>query len=103
MKTVFTRRDLLKQSAVGLGALAGLAGCSRPKAFSCVGVDGLAVDDILPRNKLAYSDVSTDPARSCATCQQFLPPPSDDQCGACKIMKGPIHPGGSCKSYVPKG
>jgi hypothetical protein len=102
-KAVLSRRDLLRGGALGIGALAGLSACSKHKAISCAAVDGLSVEEILPRNKLLYSDVAADPAKTCSTCQQFVPPPSEDRCGSCKIMKGPVHPGGSCKSYVAKG
>ena len=101
-KGVLSRRDLLRGTALGIGAFAGLSACSKRKAISCVAVDGLSVEEILPRTKLLYSDVSADPAKTCSTCQQFVPPPSEDQCGGCKIMKGPVNPHGSCKSYVAK-
>jgi hypothetical protein len=102
-KGVLSRRDLLRGTVFGIGALTGLSACNRHKAISCAAVDGLSVEEILPRNKLLYSDVAADPAKTCSTCQQFVAPPSEDQCGGCKIMKGPVNPRGSCKSYVAKG
>jgi hypothetical protein len=102
-KRVLSRRDLLRRGALGLGALAGLSACSKHEAFSCTRVDGLSVEEILPRNRLAYVDIAPDPAKTCASCQQFVPPPTEDRCGGCKILKGPVHPGGTCKSYVAKG
>lgn len=101
-KGVLSRRDLLRRGALGIGALTGLSACSKHKAISCVAVDGLSVEEILPRNKLLYADVAPDPAKTCSTCQQFVAPLSEDQCGSCKIMKGPVNPRGSCKSYVAK-
>lgn len=98
----FSRRELLS-STFRVSALVMLSGCSKKKAFSCSSVDGLAAEDVLPRNKLAYSDVAADPAKTCDACQQFVPAANGDGCGGCKIMKGPIHPGGSCRSFARKG
>ena len=86
-----------------MGTVALLSACAKEKPFACISVDGLGADEILPRNRLAYTDVAADPNKTCATCQQFVPAPTGSGCGTCKIMKGPVHPGGSCKSYAAKG
>jgi len=100
---IFTRRDLLQKSAT-LGALAifGAAACSKaPKPLSCTDTTALSPADMTIRTSLAYIDNSNQPGKQCSGCQQFLPA-APDACGACKIVKGPINPGGYCKSFVAK-
>lgn len=97
-----SRRELLF-GASGISVFAALSACSKEKPFACASVDGLTIDEILPRNKLAYSDVAADPKKTCSTCQQFVPSQTGNGCGSCKIIKGTVHPGGSCKSYAAKG
>ena len=74
--------------------------CSK-KQFTCTDVTGLTPDDIQARTTLAYSDFSTDVKKTCATCQQFVEA-NKEGCGTCKILKGPVHPNGSCKSFALK-
>lgn len=62
------------------------------KQFTC-----LTTEDAQNRAALAYSDVSADATKTCDHCQQFVP--GEEDCGTCKILKGPIHPKGSCKSF----
>jgi hypothetical protein len=99
-----SRRDLLQQSA-SLGALAvfGIAACSKeqPKPLACDDTTGLTPADTMIRTSLAYIDNSNQPGKQCSGCQQFLPT-TPTTCGTCKIVKGPINPGGYCKSFVAK-
>jgi hypothetical protein len=97
-----SRRELLGGAVVGIGALVGLAGCSRQKAFTCADVSGLAVDQILARNTLAYVDISPNTEKTCVGCTQYIEA-SSEGCGTCKVVKGPIHPNGYCKSFASKG
>jgi len=82
----------------GLGALA----CSKAKAdaFACTDVSGLGDADRAQRVKLAYVDNASDPDRRCDRCVQYLEAP--EGCGACKLLRGPIHPAGFCKSFAAK-
>ena len=84
-----------------LGVLVVVSAC-KEKPFACTSVEGLTAEESATRSRLAYSDVARDPNKTCATCQQFVPPSTGSGCGTCKIMKGPVHPGGSCKSYAAK-
>jgi hypothetical protein len=84
------------------------------KQFACMDVTGLSADEAQARMTLAYTDSSTDPKKTCATCQQFVEgvpargassPPwleAKEGCGTCKLLKGPIHPNGNCKSFALK-
>jgi hypothetical protein len=91
------RRDLLR-AAGGLLALGGLTACGK-KAFTCTDTVGMAAGDALARQALAYVEPSMDPTKECSACQQYVRA-SDDGCGTCKLVKGPIHPKGSCKAFT---
>jgi hypothetical protein len=97
-----TRRELLHYGAA-IGALMLTApACSRsqPPPLSCTDVSGLSPGDITLRTALGYLDQSPQAGRQCQRCLQFVAPPAEGRCGTCKIVKGPINPGGYCKSYV---
>jgi hypothetical protein len=99
-----SRRDLLQCSvAMGAGVAFGLAACRKDTAppLVCTDTSALSPIDIQIRTALAYVDVSTEPGKTCAGCQQFLPA-LPGACGACKVVKGPINPGGNCKSFIVK-
>jgi hypothetical protein len=36
----------------------------------------------------------------CFRCDNFLPPPDPRTCGACRTVKGAIHPLGRCNAWV---
>ena len=99
------RREALRHLAVfSLSAFAPAAAlsCSK-KAASCMDVTGLSTDDINQRNNVAaYVEPSPDATKKCSLCAQFTPPPSPNACGGCKVVKGPIHPDGTCKLFVAK-
>lgn len=80
-------------------------GCKRGAAgpASCDDVTSLGADDRSARTTLGYSDRSTDPSKACSSCQQWVPPPAEGSCGGCKLLKGPIHPNGTCKAFARKG
>jgi hypothetical protein len=81
-------------------ALAFAAACKKGAPASCDDKSGLAPDDVTVRSSLGYTDRSTDPAQLCIKCRQYVPAPSSDACGTCKIMKGPIHPNGTCRAFA---
>jgi hypothetical protein len=103
MNEKFSRRDALQRGAtLGVLALVGMTACGKKTMrLSCIDTTGLAPADLQVRTALAYVDVSIDPAKTCTECQQFLPG-APNACGACKVVKGPINPRGSCKSFVAK-
>jgi hypothetical protein len=53
------------------------------------------------RKTLAYVDRTPDPSKPCVKCLQYVPAAEADQCGGCKLMKGPIHPKGYCTAFAP--
>ena len=104
MSEKLSRRDVLRRST-GLGALVVLApmacGKNQPSALRCTDVTGLSSADVQVRTALAYVDTSVEPGKTCSGCQQFIPG-APNACGTCKVVKGPVNPGGNCKSFVAK-
>jgi hypothetical protein len=85
-----------------LTTLAGAAaGCSRAKAqFTCTDVSALGEVDRDAREAQLYVDRAPVAEKACARCVQFIE--AEQGCGSCKIVRGPIHPGGTCKSFAAK-
>jgi hypothetical protein len=100
--TRLSRRDLLERGgAFGLAVVGVACGKSTPRALVCADTTGLSDTDIQIRTVLNYQDTSNDPNRECDKCLQFVP--SDRPgCSTCKVIKGPINPHGSCKSFAVK-
>jgi hypothetical protein len=98
------RRYVLQRTAsLGFVAALGAIACGKERrALSCTDTSALAPIDAQMRATLAYVDISTEPGKTCSGCQQYIPAPSPDICGTCKVVKGPINPNGNCKSFVAK-
>jgi hypothetical protein len=98
-----TRRSVLARVVslpLALALPAAAVGCAHGP--SCNETGNLSADDLKIRTEVAaYVEQSTDPTKHCSACQQFVAGPSGG-CGSCKIVKGPINPGGSCKLFVAK-
>jgi hypothetical protein len=100
------RRQFLARAAI-LGASAAsvglLAACSKGGggALTCLDTTGLSPADISTRTSLSYVDKSTDPAKHCSLCQLYTAA-APGACGGCTVVKGPIHPEGSCTAFVKK-
>jgi hypothetical protein len=96
-----TRRRLLVVAPAALVALA-LPACEKKEPDSCDKTLGLTQDEIKTRKSLGYVDRGTDPNRLCLGCEQYMPPPNADECGTCKVLKGPVHTKGTCNLFTPK-
>jgi hypothetical protein len=95
------RRALLGTAVTALAALTGAAAC-RKKPLVCDGLPGLAPADLQLRTTLQYLDTTPVPDRACVNCTLYVAAPEDGQCGTCKVVKGPIHPNGTCKIFIRK-
>ena len=95
--------DHLTRRAALLGTTFLVLGCGKQKKESlvCGDTSGLSPAEIELRGTLAYNDLSPEPAKQCTNCLQFEPPRGSG-CGGCKVLKGPIHPNGYCRSWVTK-
>jgi hypothetical protein len=94
------RRAALRAVLGSAAALACGACRGNDEPFTCVDITGLASEDVIARATLAYVDESKEKGKACSNCQQYLAP-SKQGCATCKVLKGPIHPKGYCKSYAP--
>jgi hypothetical protein len=81
----------------------GAPACSRKMPASCMDAPGLTPDEAQIRANMAYSDWSPTPDKRCESCRQYKPPQQDGACGGCAVMKGPVHPNGTCKVYGARG
>jgi hypothetical protein len=128
MKTEMTRKEFLQQ-LMFLGLVAGtggslLAGCGkkeesaetaqtsarRPQATEtapeaatgdpCADVSGLTEMELKMRKEtLKYVAATPDPEKRCDNCKFWVPAETGGACGACQLIKGPIHPNGYCTSW----
>lgn len=73
----------------------------KQKTLACTDVSELSPEDAQMRVTTGYTDIASDPTKTCIKCQQFIP--AEEGCGTCKVLRGPIHPHGSCKAYTLKG
>ena len=78
-----------------------LAACKGSMRFTCTDTKGLTQAEIDVRSNLGYVDVSQSKEKHCEDCVQWIPP-KDEGCGGCKIMKGPVHPRGTCRVFAAK-
>ncbi len=94
------RRYLLKGA---VASLLSAAGCSKKVPASCVDAPGLAPEAAQIRSTLGYVEPSPDPEKRCDSCRQYVAPRDEGSCGSCNVLKGPIHPSGTCKVYGARG
>lgn len=95
-----SRRHLFLLGAGTLTLFAASACKQGPSA--CTDVSGLAPGEAQTRVAMEYVDRSPQADKTCVKCAQWIDAPSADQCGGCKVLKGPIHPDGYCKLFAPK-
>ncbi|MGD8316200.1 MAG: high-potential iron-sulfur protein [Myxococcales bacterium] len=78
-----------------------LYGCKKTE-FRCDDVSGLSEEDAKLRASLEYQDRSPfGQDKSCSKCA-FFRGAKPDECGACTLVPGPIHPLGYCNSWSAK-
>jgi len=103
MEHKLNRRAAFKPIAavsVAVVAPGWLLACS--KKADCNDVSALSADDLRTRNEVAkYVDQTMEAAKRCTACVQYVPA-APDQCGGCKVVKGPINPNGGCILFVAK-
>jgi len=103
-----SRREFLALLSAGLAACSSQAGkldslrASLDPNLVCGDVHLLWPAELATRTTNAYRDHSPKPDQFCLLCQNFQPPPDLHRCGTCVTVKGPISPGGWCKSWTAK-
>lgn len=103
MTSPIDRREALRLLAgtLSAGALLPLAalGCKR-SSLDCTSTVGLSTEDVSMRTTTAaYVDHGTEFLKKCSTCVQWIEA-APNQCGGCKVIKGPINADGSCRLWV---
>jgi hypothetical protein len=72
------------------------------EADPCTDLTGLTEDEKQLRATFEYVAKTPDPEKLCTNCGFWVEPEAGAPCGGCKVIKGPIHPGGYCKTWVVK-
>lgn len=104
MKTT-GRREALRHLVVLSASIAvpGVFATACSKKPTCTDVSGLSPDELKMRTEVAaYVESAPDPSKTCDACAQWVPASSENACGGCKVVKGPINPKGWCKLFVAK-
>ncbi len=124
--TNFGRRRFIRQ--VGLCGLAGaataggltvLSGCEGKEAAEkaaaqphnavkaaqeaadpCNDLSSLTQPELAVRETFEYEARSADGTDLCRTCEFWRPAADGGPCGTCTIVKGPVHPLGTCISWA---
>lgn len=96
-----TRRAWLGGAATAVVAIVGAAAC-KGEPLVCDGLPSVAPADVPLRKTLEYVDTSPQPERACDGCTFYTAPSAPDTCGGCKVVRGPIHPKGTCKLFAKK-
>ncbi len=108
-----SRRELLR-ALVGGAALAVLGRCaagpsreeieaqaaSYDSSVDCSNASGLWPAERKTREDNRYRDRSDQAPQYCFRCANFLPQATPGACGACRTVKGPIHPLGWCTAWT---
>ncbi len=71
-------------------------------ADPCNDLSTLTKDQMVTRTTFKYENKASDATKLCETCNFWLPATKGELCGTCTLVKGPIHPLGSCMSWVEK-
>jgi len=94
-----SRRALLGHTACVVSLMV-LPACSKKEPVTCGGTNPSAEDQKI-RTQLQYTDQAAEPARVCKNCVQYVEASEAGACGTCKLIKGPIHPRGTCAVFTP--
>ncbi len=116
---VCARRQFLKHcvaGAVGVGAVLSLTNCKKdsgqpastgartaggPTGLSkCADVSGLNESQLKTRESLKYVDETPQPPKRCDNCMLYIVN-GPAGCGGCKVLPGPVMPGGWCSAWAP--
>ena len=93
------RRNVLRVLAFGVVAAPVLVACK--KTLTCDDTNSLPTADVQARAGALYVDKAADPMKACNNCN-FFKPVGAEACGGCLVLKGPIHPNGTCKLWAAK-
>lgn len=75
---------------------------AKEAADPCNDLSQLSPGERNTRTTFKYEQRAKDPTKLCITCNFWIPDPRESLCGTCTLVKGPVHPKGSCMSWVEK-
>lgn len=75
---------------------------ARAVADPCNDLSTLTKDQLVTRETFKYETKASDATKLCQSCNFWQPSTKGEPCGTCTLVKGPIHPLGSCMSWVEK-
>jgi len=103
MGKLISRRKLLDDGVrISLaGLLVGATGAAAAADKVCADPESLDSGAKSMRSSLNYVDVSPEPGKSCSLCAFFEA--SDDSCGMCQLLHGPVNSKGHCEGFGAKG
>ncbi|MGC4070568.1 MAG: hypothetical protein QM784_39050 [Polyangiaceae bacterium] len=95
---VRTRRDFIIGS---IAAGAWMLGCKK-QPVTCDDDAELDPFELEARRRAGYVEHTANETRNCRACQYWVRS-SSAGCGSCKLLRGPIHPEGTCRLFVTSG
>ncbi len=75
---------------------------AKEAADPCNDLSQLTPDERATRTNFKYQARAKDPTKLCVTCSFWVPDPKGGLCGACTLVKGPVHPKAGCMSWAEK-
>lgn len=102
--TKIGRREMVRRTVlltvVASAPAAWLSACGGGE-LACDDESALSAAERDARRNAGYAEHAADPARACAGCT-FFQAGGANACGACTVVRGPIHPAGSCNLFAPR-
>lgn len=95
-----SRREMLERTVVltvAAGLPLGLLACGGGE-LRCNDESSLSTADRDARRASGYTERASDATRACTGCNFYTATPN--ACGSCVVVRGPIHPAGSCNLFV---
>ena len=99
---MFDAGNTSRRAFLHCGALLVLSmvGC-RSRGIDCNDSSTLSPVETKARNDALYVEPSSSPSTACDICQYWIKG-SSGGCGGCQLLRGPIHPKGTCRLFVMK-
>jgi High potential iron-sulfur protein len=98
-----SRRTTLRLLVATPLMAAGLSACGKKtEPDSCGDLAGLSDGEKTAREALQYKDRSMEKDKRCGGCNFYQAASDPAACGACTLVKGPIHPNGYCTAFAAK-
>lgn len=101
MNDKLTRREIIANGLRALTVIPAVAAFGCGGRLDCSDTSKLSAADAKMRTDQNYLETSSDPAKACDRCAQWIAAQGEG-CGGCQVLKGPINPKGTCKLFVAK-